>query len=120
MNKILLTLILVIIIYGTYKIYQQVNIAKDLDRLVAKGAIILDVRTSKEFSEGHINSAINMSLGSIRERYIELDTSKIYITCCSHGLRSIKAVNLLKERGIKKVYNGGIWSDLEEIINENK
>ncbi len=120
MNKILFIFIGILVLYGIYKIYQQVNIVKDLDQLVAKGAIIIDVRTAKEFSENHMDNAINMSLGTIRERYIELDTSKTYITCCSHGLRSIKAASLLKERGIKRVYNGGVWSDIEEIINKNK
>ena len=69
---------------------------------------------------GHIEGSVNVSLGTIRERYIELDPRKIYITCCSHGLRSVKAETILKSKGFKNVYNGGAWSDLEKIIISKK
>ncbi|WP_410493345.1 rhodanese-like domain-containing protein [Chryseobacterium sp. 3008163] len=57
-----------------------------------------------------------MSLGTIRESYVELDPDKTYITVCSHGLRSVKVENILKEKGFKKVYNGGAWSDFAEKL----
>lgn len=49
--------------------------------------------------------------------YIELDPKKTYITVCSHGLRSVKAENILKERGFKHIYNGGAWTDLQTTIH---
>jgi rhodanese-related sulfurtransferase len=91
-----------------------------LDKKIANGAIILDVRTVGEYETGHIEGSINIPLGTIRERYTELDTNKAYITCCSHGLRSVKVVSLLKERGFKSVFNGGAWTDLEKIVNAQK
>lgn len=120
MKKALIIIAIIGVIYAIYKVYQQRNIDPNLNQLVDKGAIILDVRTSIEYNDGHIENAVNISLGEIKERYVELDTSKIYITCCSHGLRSIKVKSLLKERGFKKVYNGGVWQDLEEIVNKTK
>ncbi len=120
MKKILIILIVVGVIYTAYKIYQQKNIDPDLKELITKGAIILDVRTKGEYESGHIKNAINISLGEIRERYVELDTSKTYITYCSHGLRSIKVKNLLKERGFKRVYNAGSQDDLEDTLREAK
>ncbi len=120
MRKILIIITVIGVIYAAYKVYQQKNIDPNIKRLVDKGATILDVRTANEYQDGHIEGAINISLGEIRERYKELDTSKTYITCCSHGLRSIKVRSLLKERGFKKVYNGGPWQDLEKIISKEK
>jgi phage shock protein E len=105
-----------IIIYLFYCTYRIVTIDKGLDTLIAKGAIILDVRTEGEYSTGHIKGSVNISLGNIREQYVQLDPEKTYVTCCSHGLRSVKAESLLKERGFKNVYNGGAWTDLEKII----
>jgi len=49
-----------------------------------------------------------------------LDKNKTYITCCSHGLRSIKAVTLLKEHGYDSIFNGGSWIDLEKTIKQVK
>jgi phage shock protein E len=111
---------IVLLIYISYRTYRFATLDNGLDKKIANGAVILDVRTENEYKTGHINGSINISLGTIRERYIELDTSKTYITCCSHGLRSVKAETILKEKGFKNVFNGGAWSDLEKIIIEQK
>lgn len=111
---------IVLLIYISYRTYRFATLDNGLDKKIANGAVILDVRTENEYKTGHIDGSINISLGTIRERYIELDTSKTYITCCSHGLRSVKAETILKEKGFKNVFNGGAWSDLEKIIIEQK
>lgn len=111
---------IVLLICISYRTYRFATLDNGLDKKIANGAVILDVRTENEYKTGHIDGSINISLGTIRERYIELDTSKTYITCCSHGLRSVKAETILKEKGFKNVFNGGAWSDLEKIIIEQK
>lgn len=107
-----------LILYVSYKIYRFQTLDNGLPALMKKGAVILDVRTEKEYETGHIEGSVNISLGTIRERYRELDPEKTYITVCSHGLRSVKAENILKERGFKYIYNGGAWSDLQKTINQ--
>jgi len=110
----------IILIYLSYRTYRYTTLARGLDTKIAHGAIILDVRTEAEYNTGHIAGSLNISLGTIRERYTELDTGKTYITCCSHGLRSVKVESILKEKGFKHVYNGGAWTDLEKIVNKQK
>jgi phage shock protein E len=110
----------ILLIYISYRTYRFATLDNGLYKKITNGAVILDVRTEKEYKTGHIDGSINISLGTIREKYIELDTSKTYITCCSHGLRSVKAETILKEKGFKNVFNGGAWSDLEKIIIEQK
>lgn len=114
--KLIIALAVLLAIYIGYRTYRFVKLSDGLDRKIAKGAIILDVRTEGEYNTGHIPGAINISLGTLRERYVDLDTNKTYITTCSHGLRSVKAESLLKERGFKHVYNGGAWSDLAKMV----
>ncbi|TCD03197.1 rhodanese-like domain-containing protein [Pedobacter psychroterrae] len=104
--------------YLGYLAYRFVNLDSALATKIAKGGIILDVRTVKEYNTGHIKGSINISMGTIRDRYIELDPEKTYITTCSHGLRSVKVQKILKELGFKHVYNGGAWVDLEKIVNQ--
>lgn len=108
---------IILLLYVSYRTYRISTQDDGLDVLIKKGAVILDVRTQGEYNTGHIEGSVNMSLRTLRERYVELDTSKIYITCCSHGLRSVKAESLLKERGFQHVYNGGSWVDLQKIIS---
>jgi phage shock protein E len=111
---------IVLLIYISYRTYRFATLDNGLAEKINKGALILDVRTENEYKMGHIDGSINISLGTIRERYVELDTSKTYITCCSHGLRSVKVETILKEKGFKNVFNGGAWSDLEKIVIEQK
>ncbi len=111
---------ILVLIYISYRTYRITNLDYGLAEKIANGAVILDVRTEKEFKMDHIDGSINISLGTIRERYIELDTNRTYITCCSHGLRSVKALAILKERGFRNVFNGGAWVDLEKIAKKNK
>ncbi len=115
--SILLTI--VVIFFISNRIYRHYTIDKGLGREILKGAIILDVRTDKEYKNGHIDGSINISLGKIKERYIELDSSKTYITYCSHGIRSVEVKNILKDNGFQKVFNGGGMSDLEVVIEKN-
>lgn len=116
MKYLIVTGISLLLLYLAYKTYNNFMLADGLATKIRDGAIILDVRTATEYETGHIPGAINISLGSIRERYIELDPEKTYITTCSHGLRSVKVEQILKERGFRQVYNGGAWSDLEQLL----
>ncbi|MDR6458006.1 rhodanese-related sulfurtransferase [Chryseobacterium vietnamense] len=105
-------------VYVIYKVYRFQTLDNGLPELVRKGAVILDVRTEKEYATGHIEGSVNISLGTIRERYMELDPKKTYITVCSHGLRSVKVENILKEKGFQQVYNGGAWTDLQKTLSQ--
>lgn len=120
MKTILIAFIAILAIYLSYRTYCYATLDNGLATKIASGAILLDVRTEEEYKTGHIEGSINISLGTIRERYLELDPNKTYITTCSHGLRSVKVEKLLKERKFKHVYNGGAWADLEEIVLQVK
>lgn len=120
MKKAFIFLGIILAVYVVYRIYKYQTLDNGLDQLIKNGAVILDVRTEKEYNTGHIPASKNISLGTIRERYIELDKNQTYITVCSHGLRSVKAESILKERGFKNVYNGGAWSDLMNNMSNNK
>lgn len=116
MKNILIFCGIILTVYVVYRVYRYQTLENGLDMLIKNGAVILDVRTEKEYAMGHIDGSLNISLGTIRERYVELDSNKTYITVCSHGLRSVKVEHILKEKGFKKVYNGGAWSDLQKSL----
>lgn len=82
---------------------------QDLKGLVAKGAIVLDVRTPGEFNTGHVVDSKNIPLDSIMASTQELKKLNVpIITCCASGMRSGVAANQLKSVGIEAV-NGGSW-----------
>lgn len=117
MKIAIITVVVLVLIYVGYRTFLILTLTDNLNGKIEQGAVILDVRTAEEFARGHIDGAINISLGTLRERYIELDTSKTYITTCSHGLRSVKSKAILESRGFKHVFNGGAWIDLEKVMN---
>lgn len=116
MKTIFIVAAVFLLIYITYRIYRSATRDQQLAARLMNNTIILDVRTEAEYNSGHIEGAINISLGTLRERYVELDSSKAYITTCSHGLRSVKAVAILRERGFQHVVNGGAMDELEKTM----
>jgi len=115
---ILLGIVIFFLVFN--KIYRYKTIDKKMIHKVVKNAIILDVRTHKEYQKDHIQGAINISLGTIKRQLVALDATQTYITYCSHGIRSVEAKNILKNQGFKKIYNGGAMSDLKTILRNKR
>ena len=71
------------------------------------GAIIVDVRSSQEFAEGHIEGAINIPEYEIKNNVENIlnDKDKEIIVYCSSGVRSLKARKKLAKLGYNNEYN---------------
>lgn len=103
---------------GIKKLFGLENI--DYAQLVKNGATILDVRTKKEFSGGHIKGAMNIPVDELSNNIHKLsDKHKPIITCCASGMRSGMAKGILKSKGYAEVYNGGAWQSLEGKISSS-
>jgi rhodanese-related sulfurtransferase len=88
----------------------------DIQEFVAKGAVIIDVRSPGEFSGGHIKGSKNIPLDSIGSKINEIKKlNKPVIACCASGMRSAQATSILKQNGID-AFNGGGWSSLESKL----
>lgn len=84
----------------------------DVKTLVNNGAKIIDVRTTSEFSGGHVNGAINIPLDKISANIDKIKNyKKPIVLCCASGMRSAQATNQLKQNGIE-AYNAGGWKNL--------
>ncbi len=74
--------------------------------------VILDVRTPKEFSAGHLKGALNMDFyaENYREQIEKGDKEKKYLICCGSGVRGSKTLQAMAEAGYVEVYNilGGV------------
>ncbi|NUM55842.1 MAG: molybdopterin-synthase adenylyltransferase MoeB [Candidatus Hydrogenedentes bacterium] len=71
---------------------------------------ILDVRNPEEWQICHIDGAKLIPLGDLPSRMHELDLSREIVVHCKGGVRSAKAVAMLREAGFRRVKNvqGGI------------
>lgn len=85
-------------------IYQNeiINIIKN-----NKDVVLLDVRSSQEYDEGHLKGAINIPVYELEYRVENELKNKdnVIIAYCSAGIRSRKAIGILKKIGYKNLYN---------------
>ena len=87
--------------------------ADDISHIVPAHPLILDVRTPGEYSDGHIDGSLNISLDSLPRSLAQLpDKSKPIIVCCASGSRSSTAKMMLEVAGYTHVFNGGGWKKL--------
>ena len=77
-----------------------------------ENAILLDVRTPKEYAAGHLKGAmlINIFDDNFSEQVAKLDKTKTVYVYCASGGRSSEAQELMLKSGFKNVVNlaGGI------------
>ncbi len=76
------------------------------------GAVLLDVRTPQEYSEGHIPESKNIPLQTLDKvrTVVENKDTELFVYCYS-GARSSQAATMLGQMGYTKVNNiGGISS----------
>ncbi|MBI3416603.1 MAG: rhodanese-like domain-containing protein [Verrucomicrobia bacterium] len=78
------------------------------EKLISEpGAVVLDVRTPREFAAGHIAGAVNIDVNDpeFGQKVTKLDKSKTYLVHCAAGVRSAKACEQLAYFDFPKLYN---------------
>ena len=96
---------------------KQIDIDEARRMLDQSGTVLIDVRESDEWRQGHIASAIGIPRGFLELRVEEKvpDRKTPVILQCASGTRSLLAARTLKELGYENVYNltGGFnaWKD---------
>lgn len=74
--------------------------------------LLIDVRESWEFAQGHVPGARHIALGEFARRVTELDPRQPIALICASGGRSQSAAALLGQQGFETVYNvvGGTFN----------
>ncbi len=98
---------------GIFDLFKGVDINSELEEMKSmKDAVLLDVRTINEYSNGHIPGSINVpveEISNIKNVISNLDTP-VYVYCL-RGSRSKSAVNSMKSMGYTNTKSiGGIAS----------
>jgi ArsR family transcriptional regulator len=77
---------------------------KQLLKLIREDAVtVLDVRPPDEFALGHVPSAVNIPLRTLKERLAEINPDRKIVAYCrgAYCVLSFEAVALLRARGFK-------------------
>ena len=68
-------------------------------KAVESGAMIIDVRSIKEYNKGHIEGSVNIPIAYVDKMYNSLPRDKELVVYCRTGSRSAIAARLLREQG---------------------
>ena len=83
------------------------------DLVKEKGATVIEVRSSWEYADGHVDGAVNIPLDEITQRVSEIQGMKApYLLYCRSGNRSGMATSILQQSGVDQVFNGGGLADM--------
>ena len=101
------SLIILLLIPISFFSQKKINQEEFKDLIIKGNTLVIDVRTSTEFSEGHIKNAVNVDFfsKSFEATISKLDKKKTILVYCAAGGRSTSACLDFKELGFKKVYN---------------
>ena len=98
---------------GQNKLVKNVAPQEFQNLMKSPDAVVMDVRTPSEVSEGYIKGTtvfVNINGSDFEQKLAALDKSKTYLVYCRSGGRSMAACNQLAANGFTKIYNlqGGI------------
>ncbi|MBU6409934.1 MAG: molybdopterin-synthase adenylyltransferase MoeB [Verrucomicrobia bacterium] len=81
------------------------------------GIKVIDVREPDEYEIAHVNGVPQLPMSQLRQRFTELDPNTQYYIHCKTGVRSMTALQFLRQQGFKYLKNvrGGIDSWSREI-----
>jgi len=116
-NNIFLIILILVLLIGCSKVSDEVLIAAR--KAADSGAIIVDVRTPKEYKSKHIKGAINLPIRELHNTYVRLPKGKEIIVYCRSGNRSATATKILKQHGFI-VYDVATQGDWEREIVPKK
>jgi hydroxyacylglutathione hydrolase len=67
--------------------------------------LLVDVRTNREFTAGHIDGALHIPLGDLARRATEIPRDRRVATICEAGYRSSLAASVLARAGLDSLVN---------------
>ena len=106
-STILISIIALYLIFKLFGFLGRLGIKqlspKELDQ--KKGMMIIDIRTHKEYENGHIPGAIHVQLSDIGDKIKKLKKDKELVVYCQSGNRSIWAIKRLMGMGFKNLSN---------------
>jgi hydroxyacylglutathione hydrolase len=79
--------------------------------------VVVDVRRTAEFADGHVKNAVNLPLDEMPDlaQLAQFDDHQNLYLHCAGGYRSVIAASLLKRQGIHNLRNiNGGWASIKE------
>lgn len=90
--------------------------SQKLRQALENGALVVDVRSPREFKSGHARGSMNIPLDTLSKSVKKLQQkNKPVVACCASGMRSARAAQLLRDNGVEAI-NGGPWHKVNKYL----
>ena len=85
----------------------DIDIEQFQKKIATENYILVDVRTSEEYADGHLEGALNINYFSatFSEDIVKLGLETPVLVYCQSGNRSRKSMNIMYDMGFKEVKN---------------
>ena len=101
--------------------FTRINV-QEAKEMLAKGAVIIDVREPHEYTAGHVPGAPLIPVNTVYARRAELPKDKDVIFVCAVGQRSALASEMAAASGLTRIFNleGGTeaWANAGEPLEK--
>lgn len=85
--------------------------------MIAEGAVLIDVRTEQEFTQGHLHSAQHIPLSDIMHSDLtQFTKDQPIVLYCRTGNRSNIAKQYLIKKGFTHVHDAGGLDEMRQLI----
>ena len=99
---------------------ENVSATQNISNSVEQNFVYVDVRTDEEWSEGHVDGAIHVTLADVEAGKTEmLPKDKELRVYCRSGRRSAQAIEALKKQGFTNLVNAWWMKDLQDVTIVN-
>ena len=96
------------------------NAPEAAETLAPENALIIDVRTPGEFSDGHLENAINVPLQNISNiSSVAPDKNTVLYLYCRSGRRVKMAISELRKLGYNNLHDFGGMQEAAEKLKKN-
>ncbi|MCL2656164.1 MAG: rhodanese-like domain-containing protein [Betaproteobacteria bacterium] len=101
-----------------YRLTAAILLASCSLLVFAVGPVVIDVRTSEEYAQRHINDALNLPYDTISVRIAVAvpDKNTPIVLYCRSGRRAETALHVLKGMGYSKVENYGGLDEAQQRL----
>ncbi|MEO8253356.1 MAG: HesA/MoeB/ThiF family protein [Flavobacterium sp.] len=98
----------------------EITAEEALEQIHNSDVVFLDVRNDDEFPKINLPNSIQIPLSDLENNLEKLDLNKTILVYCQSGVRSKKAVEILKKHSFQKVQSiiGGVLK-IERVIANN-
>ncbi|ASK53632.1 rhodanese-like domain-containing protein [Vibrio tarriae] len=87
-------------------------------QMIREGALLVDVRTTEEYAQGHLDNALNWPLSEVETAFQSIAKDRPIVVYCRSGNRSGMAQKHLIGQGYTQVHNGGGYEEIRQAAKK--